>query len=757
MKPNVAAHVARALVPAVSTLFRASDPISKRSVETSLDAADTSVRATSAWPLLFFALTAFAQSPLPNGDGKKAVQHMCDRCHGLGIIVDSKRTKQEWQDVVDDMLTKGATGSRKDVASVVRYLARNYGKTAADPKLAPEPSAPRQIAPAIGSAPVEIDNQTDWPLHGHDAGGTQFSPLKQINPGNVETLTRVWTYRHNETARSFEVTPLVIKGVMYFTTPSARVIALEPETGREIWQYDPHLSRVSATRGVSYWPGDSQNPPRIMLATSDGRLIALDAKTGKPCLAFGDNGQVNLRAGVADDFPKAGYSITSPTAIYKDLAILGPELQEGPSQGPSGDPRAFDIRTGKLVWTFHSLPRPGEFGNDTWSPDGWKNRSGPSAWGSITVDSERGLVFIPTGNPADSFYGADRKGLDLYANSVVALEAATGKLRWYFQMVHHDIFDYDVSAPPALVDVTRNGAKIPAVAEITKSGMLYILDRTTGKPIFGVEERPVPKSDVPGEEAWPTQPFPIKPPPLGRESVTKDELANLSPESHKYCAELLEKYPNHGPFTPYDMKGATVFPGAVGGGNWGGVAFDPGLGYIFMGISNLGSIGRIAPTTPGPARPGFPPSMPYRNAEGYARFLDQDKYPCNQPPWGELIAVDANTGDFAWRTTLGSYDELEAKGIKNTGAPVLGGAIATAGGLVFIAGTNDNRFRAFDSRTGKELWVAKLEATGNATPMTYLGRDGKQYVVIATGGAGHLRSVGPVTSNPDGLVAFALP
>jgi quinoprotein glucose dehydrogenase len=578
----------------------------------------------------------------------------------------------------------------------------------------------------------------------------RYSPLKQITRENVANLRRAWTYHTGERGTQFESTPIVVGGRMYVSTQTGRVVALEPETGKQIWSFDPKNARARENRGVSYWPGNSGTLPRVIVATSDARLIALDAKTGERIASFGDNGQVNLRNGVADQFPKSTYGVTSPPAIYRDLVIVGPNTPEGPSRGPSGDPRAFDARTGKLVWQFHTVPQPGEPGNDTWGPDGWKDRAGPSLWGLINIDTERGLVFLSTGNPADSFYGGDRKGTNLYANCVLALDAATGKLRWYYQLVHHDIFDYDVPGGPALIEAVQNGKRIPAVAQITKMGLLFILDRMTGRPVFGVNEVAVPASDVPGEEAWPTQPFPVKPPPLARTSVSRDELTHRTPEAERYCRDLFDTLRTGNLYNPYGTNTTLVFPGAMGGGNWGGVSFDPTLNYVFVNTSNMGAIGHI---TPAPA--GSP--MPYRNESGYARFLDPDHYPCQQPPWGELSAVNTATGDVAWKVPLGNFDELEAQGMKNTGTPNVGGTIATAGGLVFVAATNDARLRAFDSRTGKELWAGRLDATGNATPITYRGRDGQQYVVIAAGGPSHLRNVGNNSANSaDTLIAFSL-
>jgi quinoprotein glucose dehydrogenase len=593
--------------------------------------------------------------------------------------------------------------------------------------------------------------QNDWPVYGHDPGHMKYSPLAQINTANVATLSRAWTYHTGEKARAFETTPLAIGGILYFTTQNQRVIAIDGATGAEIWNFDPKVRRPREHRGVSYWPGDAKTRARILFGTADGRLLALDAQTGKPAAEFGDNGSVDLRAGIADAFPSASYSVSSPPAIYRDLVIVGPSVQEGPSKGPSGDPRAFDVRTGKMVWRFRTLPQPGEPGNDTWGPDGWKDRAGPSVWAPITVDTERGMVFLTTGNAADSFYGADRPGTNLYANCVIALDAATGKMRWYFQVVHHDIFDYDVAAAPTLIETVQNGQRIPAVAQITKSGLLFILNRETGKPVFGVEERPVAKSDVPGEQSWPTQPFPLKPPPLARTTISRDDIFQRTPESARYCLDLFDKAQHEGPYTPFGAAKTTIlFPGTMGGGNWGGVSFDPALGFVFANTTNVGGLGHMVP-----APPGVP--VAYRNESGYARYIDPDGYPCQRPPWGELTAVNANTGEIAWRVPLGSFEQMEALGYKDAGTPSVGGNIATAGGLVFAAGTNDARLRAFDSRTGKPLWVGKLDATGGATPITYRGRDGKQFVVIAAGGPGHMNMVGDNSKNAaDTVIAFSL-
>ncbi len=628
--------------------------------------------------------------------------------------------------------------------------------------------------------PVGLTAQNDWPGFGNDPGQLRYSTLTQITPANVSKLKQAWAYDLGRMGRKWETTPLVVNDMLYFTMPQGGdgVVAVDPTTGKEVWKYEAKGGRFRSNRAVAYWPGDAKTPARLLLASGD-KLIALSAKTGEPVQEFGDNGIVNLRTGVADKFPTGGYSVSSPPAIYKDLAILGPSTQESGRYGPSGDPRAFDVRTGKLVWRFHSIPQPGEANAGTWGPEGWQDRSGPSLWGLITVDTERGIVFLPVGNPSSSFYGADRKGTNLYANCLLALEASSGKLLWYFQTTHHDLIDADLAGAPILFDITRNGRKIPAVAEVTKANMVFILDRLTGKPIYGVEERPIPKSTVPGEESWPTQPFPVKPPVLGRLSMTKDELTKVTPESHQYCLEWWEKEKMHndGPYSSYGSEGTTiVFPGTIGGGNWGGMAFNPQLGYLFVNISNLATIGRMVNTPPpagrggrgggsgadgggrgGQGAPGFPvdPNT-YRNETAYTRFADKDGYPCQQPPWGEFAAINVNTGDVAWKVPLGIIDELEAKGVHNTGTPNVGGPMATASGLVFIGATRDSRFRAFDAKTGKELWAAKLDAPAAASPITYRGRDGKQYVVVAAGGPSDAGR-GVEGEWPQRLVAFALP
>src|SRR5437667_2161722 len=601
----------------------------------------------------------------------------------------------------------------------------------------------------------------EWQSYGGDAGGTRSSPLKQINRQNVGRLRRAWTYHmgelgreNNETGRHhvvpFESTPIVIDGALYFSTPSNRVIALDAETGREIWRFDPQAGRAGPRhffqhRGVAYWHGKTGDDGRILYGTFDGRLIALDAKTGKPCREFGKDGTVDLRAGIADAYPGAEYAVTSPPAIYQDLVITGAAVPEYPSKGPSGQVRAFDVRSGKLAWTFHTIPRPGEVGHETWEGDAWKERTGANVWSIMSLDLERGLVFLPIGSASYDFYGADRKGLNLFSNSLVALDAASGKLVWYYQMVHHDIWDYDMPAQPVLITVRRDTRDIPAIAQLTKMGFVFILDRLTGKPLFPVEERLVPSSDVPSEAAWPTQPSPVKPPPLVRQSFSEGDLSTVTPESHRYCAQLFHSLESHGMYTPYGRKLTLVVPGTLGGANWSGASFDRASGYLFVNANEVGAVGAMEPqAADAPVR--------YRRASKdgeYARFWDQHQWPCQKPPWGTLNAVDVNKGEIVWKVPIGVVDGLKT----TTGTPNLGGSIVTDGGVVFIGATTDSRFRAFDARTGEQLWVGDLEASAYATPMTYLGKKtGKQFVVIAAGGGGYF--IGKVS---DVLAAFALP
>lgn len=595
----------------------------------------------------------------------------------------------------------------------------------------------------------------DWPLYGRDAGAQRFSPLTQITPQNVHTLTRAWTF--DTGARAMQVTPLVIDGVMYVTA-GGNIFALEPETAKVIWKFSHEgMSR----RGLAYWPGDSQTGARLYTGAGDGRMIAVDVETGQLVKDFGVDGYVDLKASVSVDGGVGRFGLPSPPAVYRDVVITGGANGEGaPATGQLyGDIRGWDARTGKMLWAFHTVPRPGEPGYDTWSTGAYKNRSGTNVWGFMTVDVERGFVFAPIGAPTADFYGADRHGNNLYGNSLVALDALTGKLKWYQQLVHHDLWDYDPAAPPTLIDVRRNGEIVPSVTQITKMGILFIFNRVTGEPIFGLDERPVSQTNVPGEWTSKTQPFPLKPEPLSRMTFDPEkDFYTLTPEHAAWCKNLWEQ--NHlffsGPYAPMPLgRDVVTFPSTLGGGGFGGISHNPELGLVFVNVSNLGMVGRMEPrTNPKTGQLTYVKNSVTGGA--YGRFWNPDnRIPCSAPPFGELVAVNVNTGDIAWRVPLGFVEELEAKGIRNTGSLTLGGSMATASGLVFIGATGDKRFRAFAAKTGNELWVGQIDADAKAAPMTFLGRDRRQYVVIMAGGGLQLSRSTPASGS--NLIAFALP
>jgi quinoprotein glucose dehydrogenase len=599
--------------------------------------------------------------------------------------------------------------------------------------------------------------------------GTHFSPLAQISPRNVANLGIAWTFDTGLKEAGFEDTPLVVNGRMYVLLPNEAVLALDPQSGRQLWSYDPHESRTRVSRGIAWWPGTRSVPARLVIATADGHLIELDPRTGKVIRGFAAGGVLDLRAIEARGYPYAPFGFTSPPAVDGDLLILGPDTQEGPSAGPPGLVTAVNAITGRIVWTFRTLAQPGTASGATWGPRASQGRAGPAAWGNITVDPQLKLVFVPTANPADSYYGADRAGTNLYANSVVALDARTGRLRWYYQFVHHDLWDTD-TVSTSLVAAWKDGRKVPAVAALTKSALLFVLDRRTGTPIFGVRERPVARSDVPGEHSWPTEPFPNEPPPLARQSASVADVSTRSSASEAYCRQQFAEFRDQGPYTPFQMQPSLHFPSAVGGANWGGTSYDPQLGYIYVNTSELGGIAQMVKAGSAIAgRSAFKPRgpyaemlkhlkpMPYHNAYVAARFVDESGFPCQQPPWGLLSAVDMHTGHLAWQVRLGDYPELAPAGVPPTGTPNLGGSMVTASGLLFIAATMDGDFRAFDARTGRMLWEAGLGGYGEAIPMTYLGRNDKQYVVIAVGGPGLLRGVHLSVPQPHvRLVAFVL-
>jgi quinoprotein glucose dehydrogenase len=605
----------------------------------------------------------------------------------------------------------------------------------------------------------QSNRNVDWPRIGNDPGCMRYSELAQINRRNVGRLEPVWTYHTGELrgrrGKTIECTPIVIDGVMYVTTGYLRVVALDAATCHEFWQFDPLKDHPfshkptsgGVNRGCAYWSdGMREGDRRIIHGTSDGRLFSLDSKNGRLDPRFGDKGIVNLRLGLAPNVAALSYGPTSAPAIWKDTIIVGVSCGEGPDLAAPGDIRAFDVRTGKEVWRFHTVPRPGEFGHETWQDDSWKDRGGANAWGGFSIDVDRGMVFAGLGSAAFDFYGGDRRGANLFANCTVALDAKTGARVWHFQTLHHDLWDHDLPVNPNLVTVSREGKRIDAVAQVTKTGYVFLFDRETGKPLFDVEEKPVPASDVPGESAWPTQPIPVKPPPFAAQFLDETKLTDIGKANQESAMAQLRAIRGGPAFQPPSFQGSIAIPGLLGGANWSGASFDPTSNLLYVNSNNVPNIITLAEGKDGRTwRYG-----PY-NHKGYIEFRDHEGYPGIKPPWGMLNAINLSTGDFAWQVTLGEYPELTARGVPQTGTESIGGTIVTAGGLVFIAATKDERIHAFDKQTGKLLWEHPLPAGGYATPSTYMV-NGRQYVVIAAGGVGKMG-----TKAGDAFVAFALP
>lgn len=585
----------------------------------------------------------------------------------------------------------------------------------------------------------------DWPTYRGDAAGTGHSPLSEITPDNVRQLGEAWSYdltsadgaaARSRGARS-QATPIVIDGVMYL--PAAdRIVALDPTTGQEIWQH-PLEEGSPSRRGVAYWRGGGSEAPRILF-TSGLRLIALDAETGAPAPGFGENGQVDL-----------GIPYLSVPFVHDDIVVVGANTPPG-TIGGVGNARAFDARTGEKLWEFESVARPGSVGGNSWEGDSWRGRLGANAWPFyFTFDEDLDLLYIPLASPIPGAYGGDRPGDNLFGNSVVAVNLRTGNYVWHFQTIHHDLWDADPPAPPTLFDIPGEGGPVKALGVTTKSGYLYILNRETGEPIFAIEETPVPQSEVPGEATSPTQPIPVLPAPLARTRYGPDDLVTAEETSAEHvaaCEALVEstgEIYNEGPFSPWVFRPAgspgwatLLFPGLVGGPNWGGVAADPESNHLFIFSQDLGSLGWVER-----ADSGYP--VPYDRSGPRPSSFDVDmgesRWPCQTPPWGQLIAIDGATGQEVWRRPLGVTEGLPGER-RETGRPGRAGAIVTDGGLLFIGSTDDGYFRSLDAATGETLWETRLPAQGNANPMTYRGSNGKQYVAIAA---------------TDQLMVFALP
>jgi quinoprotein glucose dehydrogenase len=601
----------------------------------------------------------------------------------------------------------------------------------------------------------------DWPAYGHDAGGSHYAPLAQITRANVRDLRLAWVYRTGELVQGrsrFEATPLAVAGTLYLATPLGTVIALDATRGTERWRYNPRIDLTGdygdfANRGVSTWvdqrrAAGARCRRRIFVATVDARLIALDGATGTACDDFGAHGTVDLTRDLFNAPEYVGeYAVTSPPAVVGDLVIVGSSVADNHrTNAPNGVVRAYDARTGTERWSWDPIARaPGAPG-------------AANAWSVISADPARDLVFVPVGSASPDYYGGLRLGDNRWANSVVALRASSGRFVWGFQVVHHDLWDYDVPAQPALFTLRRGGRNIPAVAVATKMGHLFILDRLTGKPLFPVEERPVPPSDVPGEEAWPTQPFPASPFRLVPEGITPVEAFGVTPEVKEQCRALIASLRSDGIFTPPALKGMVVYPGNLGGSNWSGVAVDERRGLILAPTNRLAMIVTLVPRDQLHAAHMAHPDVEVGRMSGtpYGMLRDllwtPEQRLCVPPPWGTLAAIDVSAPRVRWQTPLGSMPQVAGvAGSERWGSVNLGGAMITAGGLVFIAGTLDRHLRAFDEETGAELWSAALPTSAHALPVTYTA-NGRQYVVIAAGGHDRLP-----TAQGDFVLAFTLP
>ena len=682
-------------------------------------------------------------------------------------------------------------------------------------------------------------NYTDWAIYRGDSGSTGYSSLAQINKNTVKDLEVAWTYNtgdaREDNRSTMQCNPIIVNKMMYVTSPKLQLLALNPENGKEIWRFNPfeNAEATGVNRGVTYWTDGRDK--RIFFAAGSF-LYALNADNGTLIANFGEKGRIDMRQGLGRDPEKLSVWASSPGIIFKNILIQGTGLTEGYDAAP-GFIRGYDVFTGKTVWTFHTIPQPNEFGYDTWQPEAYKQVGGTNCWAGMSLDEEKGTVFVPLGSPAFDFYGGNRKGENLFGNCLLALDAATGTRKWHYQLVHHDLWDYDLPAPPTLITVVHEGKKVDAVAQVTKMGMVFLFDRETSKPLFPIEERPVPKSDLLGEETWATQPFPTKPAPFVRQRFTENDITNISAEANQFVKNKLKGAKLSSMYTAPSTNGTVQFPGTRGGAEWGGASFDPETGILYLNANEIPMFFKMKPlkmdneeplairgekiytlngcsgchgadrsgVKPFPAllnvssrlskeqvssilkngkgqMPAFPnisdgdkealiaflfdekektmvkkehltvkTDIPTRYVhEGWNVLTDPDGYPGVKPPWGTFNAINMNTGEYLWQIPLGEYPDLAKKGITGTGTQNLGGAIVTAGGLVFIAATKDEKFRAFDKTTGKLVWEYKLPFGGYATPSTY-AIDGVQYIVIAAGGGGKVGS-----KSGDAYVAFKL-
>lgn len=602
------------------------------------------------------------------------------------------------------------------------------------------------FAAALGAAPPGAPSHAGWSDYGGAADSAQYSALHQINRSNVARLKIAWKYPTGDNNRYF-FNPVVVDGLMYVLAKDNSIVALDAATGKEVWIHPTGpQTKLITNRGINYWESKDRSDRRLLFAVNNF-LEELDARTGKLISSFGKNGRVDLREGLGRD--PASLSLvqsTTPGRVFENLLILGSATNEGYESGP-GDIRAYDVRSGKLAWTFHTIPHPGEFGYETWPKDAWKTVGGADSWSELTLDTQRGIVYIPTSSPKYNFYGADRSGMNLFGDCLLALDARTGKRLWHFQMVHHDIWDYDNATAPKLLTVRHDGKRIDIVAQSGKEGFLWVFNRVTGKPLWPIEERGVPSSDMPGEQTSPTQPFPLNPPPFARQKFTEKDLDAFIGDSQERARlrDEIQSARNQGMFTPPSMRGTIEMPGNNGGANWGGAAVDPANGTLYVVSKDLPCLLKLEPEK----------GKPSRYVSGFGFMFASNGLPANSPPWTSLTAYDLNTGTIKWKRPLGDVPELAAKGFTDTGTvyPKVG-PVVTAGGLIFTA-TRDRKVRALDENTGKILWETELDAAMEGIPAVYeIG--GKEYLVVCAAAQAELVK-NPSAEIHGAYVAFALP